>query len=54
VSEWNDFFLGELGAAAALAGLLFVSISVNQAKILELGRTADRGIEVLTLLLWSS
>ena len=40
--EWKDFFVGELAAAAALAGLLFVAISVNQARILQLGRMADR------------
>ena len=47
---WANFFLGELGAAAALAGLLFVSVSVNQARILELGRMADRGLEALIML----
>jgi hypothetical protein len=47
---WSAFFQGELGAAAALAGLLFVSMSVNQAKILELGRMADRGLEALIIL----
>ena len=47
---WADFFLGELGAAAALAGLLFVSVSVNQARILKLGRMADRGLEALVML----
>jgi len=51
VGEWSNFFLGELGAAAALAGLLFVSISVNQARILQLGRMADRGLEALGMLL---
>lgn len=40
-----------MGAAAALAGLLFVSVSVNQAKILQLGRMADRGLEALSMLL---
>jgi len=50
VGAWNSFFQGELGAAAALAGLLFVSVSVNQARILALGRTADRGIEALAML----
>ena len=50
MNAWNNFFLGELGAAAALAGLLFVSVSVNQAKILALGRTADRGLEALAML----
>jgi len=51
LSGWNDFFLGELGAAAALAGLLFVSVSVNQERILALSRMADRGIEALAMLL---
>ena len=50
MNAWKDFFLGELGAAAALAGLLFVSVSVNQARILALGRTADRGLEALAML----
>jgi hypothetical protein len=51
LGDWSNFFLGELGAAAALAGLLFVSVSVNQARILELGRMADRGLEALAMLL---
>jgi hypothetical protein len=51
VSDWGNFFLGELGAAAALAGLLFVAVSVNQARILSLGRMADRGLEALAMLL---
>jgi hypothetical protein len=50
MEAWSNFALGELGAAAALAGLLFVSISVNQERILELGRMADRGLEALTIL----
>jgi modulator of FtsH protease len=50
MAGWSNFFVGELGAAAALAGLLFVSVSVNQARILELGRMADRGLEALGLL----
>jgi modulator of FtsH protease len=51
LTQWNAFFAGELSAAAALAGLLFVSVSVNQARILSLGRMADRGIEALVMLL---
>jgi modulator of FtsH protease len=51
LAEWTSFFQGELGAAAALAGLLFVSVSVNQARILALGRMADRGLEALVMLL---
>lgn len=50
LGPWISFFQGELGAAAALAGLLFVSMSVNQTKILELGRMADRGLEALAIL----
>jgi hypothetical protein len=50
LGPWSTFFQGELGAAAALAGLLFVSMSVNQTKILELGRMADRGLEALAIL----
>ncbi|MEJ0049595.1 MAG: hypothetical protein WDN04_28555 [Rhodospirillales bacterium] len=51
MASWGSFFQGELGAAAALAGLLFVSVSVNQARILELGRMADRGLEALGMLM---
>jgi hypothetical protein len=51
MAGWSNFFLGELSAAAALAGLLFVSISVNQARILKLGRMSDRGFEALAMLL---
>ncbi|HUB94500.1 MAG TPA: hypothetical protein VL993_01195 [Stellaceae bacterium] len=51
MSDWSSFFAGELGAAAALAGLLFVSVSMNQARILALGRMADRGLEALIILL---
>jgi hypothetical protein len=51
IGDWSNFCLGELGAAAALAGLLFVSVSVNQARILQLGRMADRGLEALVMLL---
>jgi hypothetical protein len=51
MTDWGNFFLGELGAAAALAGLLFVAVSVNQARILALGRMADRGLEALAMLL---
>jgi modulator of FtsH protease len=50
LESWSNFFLGELGASAALAGLLFVSVSVNQARILTLGRMADRGLEALAML----
>ena len=50
MARWGGFFLGELGAAAALAGLLFVSVSVNQTRILQLGRIVNRGLEALAML----
>jgi hypothetical protein len=50
IGDWSNFCLGELAAAAALAGLLFVSVSVNQARILQLGHMADRGLEALVML----
>jgi hypothetical protein len=51
LKEWSNFFTGELSAAAALTGLLFVAISVNHARILQSGRMADRGLEALVMLL---
>ena len=51
MERWYVFFTGELTAASAFAGLLFVSLSVNQARILEIERLADRGLEGLILLL---
>jgi hypothetical protein len=34
-SEWHDFFVGSMGASAALTGLLFVAISINLEQILK-------------------
>ena len=30
---WHDFFMGTIGASAALTGLLFVAISINLEQI---------------------
>jgi hypothetical protein len=49
LDAWNSLFQAEVGAAAALAGLPFVSVSSNQVRILELGRMADRGLEALAM-----
>jgi hypothetical protein len=50
MENWQDFFVAELGAAAAFAGLLFVSLSVNEARILQFGGLAERGLQALTSL----
>ena len=48
---WENFFLGQLGASAALGGLLFVAISLNLEKITSVAGLADRALLALSLLL---
>jgi modulator of FtsH protease len=47
---WSNFFVGELGAAAALAGLLFVAVSINLARILQFSHLPSRAAETLLAL----
>jgi modulator of FtsH protease len=49
-SQWTNLFLGELGAAAALVGLLFVAISINLQRILAYAWLPGRAAETLVLL----
>jgi hypothetical protein len=51
LQAWHDFFLAEAGASAALAGLLFVAISINLTRILEFPSLPSRAIEALLALL---
>jgi hypothetical protein len=44
---WSTFFAAELGAAAALTGLLFVAVSINLTRILEFPHLPARAAEAL-------
>ena len=48
---WGNFFVGELGAAAALTGLLFVAVSINLARILQFPHLPSRAAEALLALI---
>jgi hypothetical protein len=47
---WANFFVAEAGAAAALAGLLFVSVSINLTRILQFPSLPPRAAEALLVL----
>jgi modulator of FtsH protease len=51
LESWDSFFVAETAAAAALLGLLFVSVSINLKQIVEVGGLADRALCSLLLLL---
>jgi len=48
--EWQNFFVAELGALAALTGLVVVAISINLTKILTIAQLPTRAGEALILL----
>lgn len=50
VGEWKDFYIAVSGAAAAFAGLLFVGLSINLARIISLPGISDRAGETLIFL----
>jgi modulator of FtsH protease len=49
-AEWQGLFIAEAGASAALAGLLFVAISINLARILLGAGLPGRAGEAIVLL----
>ena len=50
MNGWENLFLGELGAAAALTGLVFVGVSVNLTKIMTSSNLINRALEALVAL----
>src|SRR6185369_1882093 len=49
-AQWESFFLANAGAAAALAGLVFVGVSINVETIVQSRRLTGRALEAFTLL----
>jgi len=51
VSEWSDLFVAAAGAGAALAGLVFVAVSINIDRILNLPGVPARALATVLMLL---
>jgi modulator of FtsH protease len=51
VSNWSNLFVAAAGASAALAGLVFVAVSINIERILKFEGLPERGLETVVLLL---
>jgi hypothetical protein len=49
--EWTDFFVASAGASAALAGLVFVAVSINVDRILQFKGLPERAMATVLLLL---
>jgi len=48
---WESFFVAQVGASAALAGLIFVGISLNLTRILSIPNLPTRGIRAMGMLI---
>ena len=51
MAEWSNFFVAEAGASAALAGLIFVGISINLNDLMRFPHLLLHAAGALTLLL---
>ena len=49
-SAWTDLFVAVAGAGAALAGLVFVAVSINIESILNMEGVPDRALQTLVTL----
>ena len=50
LTGWTDFLVASAGVLAALAGLVFISLSINLAKILEMPGLPGRAAETIIVL----
>ena len=48
--SWESFFIAQVGAAAALAGLVFVALSINLRQVVSSPILVGRAAEALLLL----
>lgn len=51
MGEWSELFVAAAGATAALAGLVFVAISINLDRILQLDGVPELGLVTILLLI---
>ena len=49
-TEWHDLFVAVAGASAALAGLVFVAVSINIERIMKYPGLPERALETLLFL----
>ena len=50
-TQWHELFVASAGAAAALAGLVFVAVSINVGRIIALHGLPERALQTILLLL---